>query len=330
MNNNTKLIKTAAYIVFIIFLFLIPIFTAQGYFMHVLIIIGINIILASSLRLITCTGQFSLAHVGIMAIGGYLSALLATKLNLPFWITFPIAGIAAALLGLIIGYPFVRVKKVYFAMLTLFTSEVIRNVIIEFKDLTGGATGLMHIPPPNPIVFLGLINIDFTSKVSYYYLVLITLLITLIFLYRIEVTRTGAMFRAIQQGDSIPESIGINTTNYKVLALVIGFFFAGIAGSLSAHYYTVLSPSSFTILQSVYILVYVIVGGRKSFSGAILGAFILTVIPEIFRTFKEYQPIIFVAILFLIIFFQPQGLYGLCAKAGSYISRIWKRRVAHA
>lgn len=311
MIKGVKLVKPASYTVLILLLFLIPLFVKDAYYIHILIIVGINVILASSLRTIAATGQFSLAHAGFMAIGAYASALLMMKSGLSFWIALPLAGIAAGLLALLLGYPFIRVKRVYFAMLTLFTGEVIRLIIVQWKELTGGSTGLTNVPPPNPLVIPGLLNITFTSKVPYYYLILILVLITLLFLYSIERSRIGAIFTAIQQGDSISESVGINTAGFKVLSLCIGCFFAGIAGSFYSHYILVVSPTSFTVVQTIYMLVYITVGGRKSFFGAIIGALVLTIIPEAFRVLREYQPLIFAVILLLIIFCLPEGLASL-------------------
>jgi branched-chain amino acid transport system permease protein len=306
-----KLVRLSSYAALVVLLFLVPLFVKGAYYLHILIVVGINIILTSSLRTIASTGQVSLAHAGFMAIGAYTSAILATKLGLSFWVTMPLGGIAAGLLAWLVGYPFVRVRRVYFAMLTLFTGEVIRLIIEEWRDVTGGSSGLLNIPPPNPLVIPGLLNITFSSKVPYYYLILVLTLITLLFLYRVDATRIGKTFVAIQKGEFIAESTGINTTWFKVLALCLGCFFAGIAGSFYAHYMLLLSPTVFTVLQSIYIVVYMIVGGRGKFYGAILGAFILTLVPEACRVLKGYQPYVFVGILFMIIFFLPKGLVGL-------------------
>jgi branched-chain amino acid transport system permease protein len=330
MSKGAQLIKPASYTALILLLFLIPIFVKGGYYLHILIMVGINIILASSLRTIATTGQFSLAHAGFMAIGAYTSALLVMKLGLSSWAALPLGGIAAALLALLVGYPFVRVKRVYFAMLTLFMGEVIRLVIVEWRDLTHGSSGILNIPPPNSLSFFGLFNIAFDSKVPYYYFILVLVLISLLFLYRIESSRVGRTLLAIQQGDFVAESVGINITGFKVFAWCVGCFFAGIAGSFYAHYVLVLTPASFGILQAIYVVVYMIVGGRRRFAGAILGAFILTLVPEVFRALKEYQPFVFVGILFIIIFFLPGGLVDLPELVRTRIRRLRGASVGHA
>jgi branched-chain amino acid transport system permease protein len=316
--------KYVSYAALIILLFLIPMFIKGEYTLHVLILIGINIILVSSLRTIASSGLFSIAHAGFMAIGAYTSTLLVMKLGFSTWAALPLGGIAAGLLALLIGYPFVRVKAAYFAMLTLFTGQVIQLVIVEWRGLTGGSMGILNVPRPNPITILGLFNITFDTRVPCYYLILVLMLIVLLFLYRIEITRIGKTLLAIQQSDSIAASVGINIARYKVLALCIGCFFAGIAGSFYAHYTRIVTPTSFGLLQSTYIIIYMIVGGRGKFSGPIWGALILTLIPEIFSRFQSYQPFVFVAALFLVIFFLPEGLAGLTERARIQITKFRK------
>jgi branched-chain amino acid transport system permease protein len=330
MNKRAQLVKPAIYTALIILLFLIPIFVKSGYYLHILIIVGINIILTSSLRLIATTGQFSLAHAGFMAIGAYTSALLVMNLGLSSWAALPLGGVVAALIALLVGYLFVRVKRVYFAMLTLFMGEVIRLVIVEWRDLTHGSSGLLNIPHPNPIVIPGLLNIVFDSRVPYYYFILVLVLISLLFLYRIDSSRVGRTLLAIQQGDFVAESVGINVTGFRVFAWCVGCFFAGIAGSFYAHYVLVLTPVSFGVLQAIYVVVYMIVGGRGRFSGAIIGAFVLTLVPEVFRALKEYQPFVFVGILFIIIFFLPGGLVDLPELVRKRVRRLRGASVGNA
>jgi branched-chain amino acid transport system permease protein len=330
MNKATQFVKPVSYLVLILVLFLIPLFTKDAYLLHILIMTGINIILAISLRAIATTGQMSLAHAGFMAIGAYTSALLVMKLGLSFWVALPLGGLASAVIALLVGYPFVRVKRVYFAMLTLFLGAVIRLIIMEWRNLTRGSSGLLDIPPPNSLNFFGLYNIVFDSKIPYYYLILVLMLITLLFLYRIDSSRVGRTLLAIQQDDSVAESVGINVTNFKVFAWCVGCFFAGIAGAFYAHFIKTLTPDSFGVLQAIYVIVYMVVGGRRRFYGAILGAFILTLLPEFFRILKEYQPLVFVGILLVITFFLPGGLADLPKLGASMLKRLKGPSVNHA
>lgn len=325
-----KLTRLLSYAVLIIFLFSIPLFIKNNYFLHILIIAGVNIMLASGLRAISTAGPPSLGHVGFMAVGAYVSALMVTKLGFSFWATLPLGGVAAMILALLVGYPFIRARGVFFVMLTLFLGEAIRLTISNWRTLTGGTTGIMGIPAPNPISIPGLFTISFDSKVQYYYLALVLVLITVLILYRIDRSRVGLTLRAIQQSDFVAESVGINVSSYKVFIFGVGCFFAGLAGSFYAHYLCVLVPDTFNMMFSLYILVYVIVGGRGSLWGAIFGAIILTLIPEIFRMVKEYQPYFFVTALMLIIFLMPDGLAGLPSRIRSRIRRSRKEGFENA
>jgi len=330
MSKVAKSVKPLSCTVLILLFFSIPLFTKEAYLFHILITAGINIILATSLRTIATTGQMSLAHAGFMAIGAYTSALLVKKLDLSFWAALPLGGIAAALIALLVGYPFVRVKRVYFAMLTLFLGAVIRLIIMEWRGLTRGSSGLLDIPPPNPILIPGSLSIVFDAKIPYYYLILFLVLITFLFLYRIDSSRVGRTLLAIQQDDFVAESVGINVTNSKVFAWCVGCFFAGIAGSFYAHFIKTLTPDSFGVLQAIYVVVYMVVGGRRRIYGAILGAFVLTLLPEFFRILKEYQPFVFVGILLIITFFLPGGLIDLPKLGVSLVRRLKGPSVSHA
>jgi branched-chain amino acid transport system permease protein len=161
-------------------------------------------------------------------------------------------------------------------------------------------------------------------------LILILVLITLAVLYRVDSSRVGKSFLAIQQGDYVAESVGINVTGYKVLSWTIGCFFAGIAGAFYAHYTRILTPNSFGVLPTIYMVVYMVVGGRRKFYGAIIGAVLLTILPEFFRSLKEYQPFVFVGILFIIIFLLPGGLVDLSTLIRSRLSRKQNTRVEDA
>jgi branched-chain amino acid transport system permease protein len=329
MTKKAKYIAAALYFLLFAFLFTIPLYITGAYYLHILIIVGINVILAISLRTISSTGQLSMAHAGFYAIGAYTSAILVKKLGFSFWGTLWLGGLAAAIFALALGYLIVRVKRVYFSMLTLFIGQIVALVLIQWRDFTGGNSGLLSIPSPNIINLFGR-TIEFTSKTSYYYLILILVLITLLVLYRIDSSRVGKSFLAVQQGDYVAESIGINVTGYKVLSWTIGCFFAGIAGAFYAHYTRILTPNSFGVLPTIYIVVYMVVGGRRKFYGAIIGAIILTILPEFFRSLQEYQPFVFVAILFVIIFLLPGGLVDLPALIRSKFRKSRDVSVKHA
>jgi branched-chain amino acid transport system permease protein len=301
-----KFDKNWGYLLLIILIFVSPIFISNQYYLHVLVICVINIILAASLRAMVVTGQMSLGHAGFMGIGAYTSAILAVKLGASPYIGLLLGGVAAMALAALIAYPMTRVKTVYFAMLTMFLGTVIQLVITQWRSLTGGTDGMINIPRLG--AFLG---VNFTSKLPNLYFALGLMMIILAFLYFLDRSYLGKTFKAIAQDDALAASVGINVAWYKALIFCLSCFIAGLVGGFYSHYMTVITPDSFNFLYSVYILIYMIVGGTKRFGGAIIGAFLLTLIPEMSRFLKEYQPFIFVAVLYLVVFFLPGGLADL-------------------
>lgn len=290
---------------------LLPVLIKNPYTLHVLILAGIHVTLACSLRLIALSGQLSLAHGGMMAVGGYTSAILVTRLGWSYWSALPLAGAAAGLLALAAGYPFVRLKGIYFSMVTVFFAEVILLTAEQWRGLTGGSSGIIGIPRPDPIVLPGVLALAFSSKAHFYYLILALTLVTLLILYALEHSRVGVRWQCIRQTDFLAESVGINTSGLKVLAFVTGSFFAGLAGSFYAHYIGIIGPRTFGFLYAIYILVYMVTGGAGRFSGPLLGACLLTLLPEIFRPLKQYQPFLFAGVMMAVILFLPEGLVGL-------------------
>jgi len=305
-----KLGKYWGYILLIIVIFVLPIFIRGDYYLHILILCAINIILTSSLRSIAMTGQISLGHAGFMCIGAYTSTLLTMKVGVPVYASMLIGGITAMVLAAISAYPVTRVKTVYFAMLTMFLGTVVTLVVTQWRSLTSGTSGIIRIPPLGTISILGL-SIDFSSKLPNLYFVLILMVIVLLFLHGIDRSYIGLTLKAISQDDSLAASTGINVAKYKSIIFCIGCFIAGLAGSFYAHYMSVIIPDSFNLSYSIYLLIYMIVGGTRRFAGAIVGAFILTLVPELSRILMQYQPFIFVAVLYLVVFLVPGGLVSL-------------------
>jgi branched-chain amino acid transport system permease protein len=309
--DRRKIVPILSTGILLIVLLLVPLFTSQPYVLHVLIVMGVNITLATSLRLIATVGQFSLAHAGMVSIGAYSSALLVMKLGFLFWVALPLAGLTAMSIAFLVGYPFVRLKGIYFTMVTLFLTEFITLLATEWRGLTGGVQGIISIPRPNAIIIPGLLNLTFASKVDFYYLALIMVGFTLISLYAIESSRIGIALSSVRQSEALAESIGVNSAGFRVFAFSLGCFFAGIAGAFYSHYFSAIAPGSFGFLLSINVFIYMVVGGLRRFAGPIIGAIILTLIPEFAREVKEYEPFVFAAILLLVIFFLREGLVSL-------------------
>jgi len=325
-----KISRIIAYVVLLAFIFSLPtIVRGNGYYIHVLILCVVNVILASSLRAITTTGQISLGHAGFMSVGAYTCAILVMKLGFSAYAGLVLGGLVAALLAIIIAFPVTRVKTLYLAMLTLFLGVFISLGLTEFRSVTGGTSGIIGIPALNKISILG-INIDFATRAANFYFISIVMLIVLVFLYSLDQSYVGKTFKAIAQDEALASSTGINVTKYKVAIFCIGCFIAGVAGGFDAHYLTVITPDSFGIFPSIYIIIYVIVGGPNRFAGAIIGAVVLTIVPEAFRAFKEYQPLFFVAVLYLVVFLLPGGLVTIPQYLRFSLRNIFKGRAAHA
>lgn len=300
--------RKLSYLFLILVILIIPLFIKSDYYLHVLILCAINIILASSLRAIATVGQVSLGHAGFMAIGAYTSAILSVRYGLSPYTALLAGGLASMVLAALIAYPVMRVRTVYFSMLTMFLGQIVTLVITQWRGMTGGTSGLLNIPHLKTISIPGRLTIDFGTRLPNLYFVLILMVIILLFLYGIDRSYIGRTFKAIAQDDSLAASTGINVAWYRALVFCIGCFFAGLAGSFYAHYMSVVTPDSFDLFYSIYLLIYMVVGGSKRFAGAIVGPLILTLVPEMFRVLKEYQPFVFVGVLYLVVFFVPGGL----------------------
>jgi branched-chain amino acid transport system permease protein len=324
--NRRRLLKALSYTVPIVILLIVPRFIKQPYVLHVLVMMGVNVVLASSLRFIAISGQFSLGHAGMVSIGAYTSAILVMRLGLSFWGALPLAGLAAMGIAFLVGYPFMRLKGIYFTMVTLFFTEVIKLTAEQWRGLTGGVAGIIAIPRPNAIIIPGVLNLTFTSKADFYYLALTLVVVTFLLLYAIEASRIGMIFLSIKQSEPLSESVGINTSRFRVLAFSIGCFFAGLDGAFYGHYLSAIAPGSFGFLLTIYIFIYMVVGGIQKFSGPAIGAVLLTLVPELSRGAKEYEPFTFAGILLLVIFFLRGGVVSLPDRLSKIIKKeLWLR-----
>jgi branched-chain amino acid transport system permease protein len=323
MKLNAAQFKTTRSGVILLLLVLLtaPLFS-NAFQLHVMIMMSINIMMAVSMWLLSMTGLTSFGQAGFMFIGAMTSTLLVKNLGWPFWICIPLAGIVPALVCVPIGRLCIRVKGVYFFIVTLAFGFVVNGVFAYFRNPFGGWYGILHIPPPEPHSLFTPLN-----KVPFYYLALVLTVITCWVIHRISSSRIGMTFWSIDKSDLLAESVGINVIKYKLLAFVVAAFFAGIAGTYYAHYFSYISPLVFSFNMSFYTLIYIIVGGALSFSGPIVGAAVLTLIPEFFRATGVYQMLIFGVILVLSMLFMPQGIVGLLE--GKVIPRLRRVRAKH-
>jgi branched-chain amino acid transport system permease protein len=300
-----------------------PLLNSEPYWMGVVIVCLYSSILAISWLLILTIGHISVAHAAFMGIGGISSALLVMEAGLSFWLALPLAGLITALIAVLLGIPILRVRGIYFLVITLAFGEVVRIIILKWK-LLGGYMGLVNIPSPNPIG-----SIDFTSRVHYYYLIVFLLFITVLIIYRIYKSRIGRIFRSIGENEVLAESIGIDILKYKLLAFAIGCFFAGLTGSFVVHYLHYASADMFGVWQSLMTQIHAVVGGMGFFiGGPITGAFTLTFFPELLDMrwdISKSEPMIYAIFLILIIFFLRGGLMTLPQRISATVSNINRR-----
>ena len=300
----------------------IPLALSSTYWTSVLIAMAVNCLMVASLRVVFLVGEISLGHVGFMCVGAYASALLTLKAGLPFAATLPIAGVMAGLVAVIIGYPFMRVRMVYFVFLTAMASESIRLFAFNWR-LAGGSRGLIGFPGAGilSIPFVG--TVDFSGVLAYYYLTLAVVCASLLILYRIENSRLGFTWLAIRDGAKMAGAVGINVLKYKVIAFCIACFFAGIGGALFAHSERALSAtdgSTFGVMTTIYLLVYMVVGGKSRFVGPMVGVVVLGLISELVRV-QEYQPMVIGAGAIAVVLALPDGLVSL-----PHVIRMWMAR----
>ena len=289
------------------------------YYVHLFALVFTNVILAASLRPSLTCGQLNIGHSAFMSIGAYASALLAKNLAVPFEISMLCRAVLAAAVGLAIGYPSLRLRGVYFAMVTVAFVEVIRLIAQLWVPLTRGMSGLSGIPKPN------LLGVTLATKASQYYLALALMLLTLLILWKLESSRLGLIWKSIGMADNLAQSLGVNIANHKLLAFMLGCFFAGVAGAFYAHFIRFLFPPEFGFLMATNILVYNYVGGRGHFAGPIVGAVFLSLLSEPFRG-NAYETIFFSIAMLLTILFLPGGLITLPDKLAGL--RWWKTPAA--
>lgn len=263
------------------------------YFLRIILIIGINIILALGLNLITgVTGQLSMGHAGFMSLGAYTSAILTMNYGVAFPTALLAGSLVAALFGFLIGLPTLRLQGDYLAMVTIGFAEIIRVFFLNFEP-GGKAVGLSGIPQEtNFLTVWGLVAV-------------------IVFLNaRLLKSRTGRALYAIREDEIAAESCGVDTTRLKVLAFVVGAFLGGLGGGLYAHYMFYIDPQVFNFTKSIEILNMVVLGGMGSIPGTILGAILLTILPELLRVVAEYRLLFYGALLVILMIFRPNGLLG--------------------
>lgn len=296
-----------ALVAFVVALLLPVIFRGNDYLLNLCVVAGVYSIVVMGLGiLLGWAGQMSLAQAAFLGIGAYTSAYFTTHVGLNFWQALPLSILMSALVGVGVGYPCLRLSGHYLALATIGFGIITQLALINWKAVTNGSDGITGIPAPPPIG-----SISFESYGTYFYIVLGFVVLCAYIAARIKATRVGRAMEAIRENELAASAMGINTTRYKILAFVLAGSYAGLAGSLLAHSIKFISPDSYSFDQSVVFLVMLILGGSSSIGGAILGAALLTLLPEVLRPLKNSYIMVYGAAVVAMIIFMPRGLVGL-------------------
>lgn len=282
------------------------------YLLHILIISGIYIILTLSLNLILgYTGIPALGHIAFACVGAYTSSLLALNYGISPWIGLLVGACFASILGLVIGFPSIRLKGDYLALATFGFGVIVYSISKNWVDLTRGPMGLPGIPK---FAFFGF---ELQPVWAYLILVIVFVFITAFVINRIVDSPFGRILKSIREDEVASLSIGKDVNKYKLIVFVVGAFFAGIAGSLYAHYITFIDPSSFTMMESIAVLLMVVFGGMGNIKGSFIGALILVIFPEMLRFLgmpssvaAPLRQMIYGLLLIVLMIKRPQGIIG--------------------
>lgn len=306
----------------LLFAFAMPfLFYSNRYLLDLGILVLTYVMLAWGLNIVVgLAGLLDLGYVAFYAVGAYSYALLAQNFGLSFWVCLPLAGILASFWGVLLGFPVLRLRGDYLAIVTLAFGEIIRLVLLNWQSLTGGPNGISGIPRPSffgipfnssPHGFAAVFGLEFSSThriVFLYYVILLLALLTNFVTLRLRKLPIGRAWEALREDEIACRSLGINTTNTKLTAFAMGAMFAGFAGSFFATRQGFISPESFVFMESALVLSIVVLGGMGSQLGVAIAAFAMIGGFELFRQFEQYRMLVFGAAMVAIMVWRPRGL----------------------
>lgn len=328
--HRVPLARIAIWAFMAILLLIVP-FVFNDYWLSVANMIGIAVIAALGLNILTgYAGQISIGHGALVGVGAYASAMLMVKLGMPFWISAPLAGVAAALVGAVFGIPSARIKGLYLAIATL-AAQVIVVWFISRPYIAG--TGATQAPPPQ------LLGFTFDSERSYFYIIAVAAILCVFFAENLFRTKVGRAFIAVRDQDVAAPIIGVSLFRTKMTAFVVSSFYAGLAGALWAHYIKAITYENFTIVLSIQYLAMIIIGGLGSIPGSILGAIFITLLPiglryvtdaagtvpmfaHAIQWFSYAQAFLFGLVIVLFMIFEPEGLARIWRNVKDYF-KLW-------
>jgi branched-chain amino acid transport system permease protein len=292
-----------------ILVLLLPLWIKSSYWMYMFTLVGIYIMLVASLDLIYgYTGLVSLGHGAFFGIGAYACGILQAKLGFSFVPALLAGTLFTCLTSALMGWPMLRIRGPYFALGTMALGIMVTIVIHNWDGLTGGVS-LSGIPLPPTIQVMGW-NLDFSSKRTYYYLVLIFVFLTIFLVRRLTHSRTGRAFQSIRENEDLAEGLGVNISRYKLMAFVLASTMAAVAGGLYASYMGSIEPEIAGGHMSFNLLVMIVVGGARTVTGEIVGPLLLWFLPEFLEAAQVYRPLFYGLILLLVILLMPTGIAG--------------------
>lgn len=293
------------YAIFFIFLIVFP-WMVSTYQTNIMISALIYVMLGLGLNIVVgIAGLLDLGYVAFYAVGAYSYALLNYHFHLGFWTVLPIGGLLAAIFGILLGIPVLRLRGDYLAIVTLGFGEIIRLILENWNEFSFGPSGIANIPRPS---FFGL-DLGVEESITYiYYLMIVLVVITIFAVNRLQNSRLGRAWLALREDEVACEAMGIDRMKTKLAAFALGATWAGFGGVVFAAKTTFINPASFTFLESAIILSIVVLGGMGSIVGVILAAFLMILLPEYLRAFADYRMLLFGAAMVLVMVFRPQGL----------------------
>jgi branched-chain amino acid transport system permease protein len=309
LNKKNWLFNT----VLVIGILALPLVFQSTYARHILVSSGIFILLCLGLNLtMGYTGQTPFGYPVFFGLGAYTTALGFTYLGTSFWHGLLAAPILAGIFGFLIGYPSLRLRGPYFAIVTLAFAEIVGLILNNWVSFTRGSMGIPGIPHPQ-IIIPGWIAFTFDREIKWYYLVVAVCAFYLLVNRSLIRSYVGEAWLAIRENEDLAEAVGVNTFKWKMIAFVVGAMMGGMAGCVYAHYYSIVSPDLVGFYYITTIFAMVIIGGRGTLLGPVLGAILFTALPEYLRAAKTMRLVIFGLIMLLGIIFMPQGLNGVVA-----------------
>ncbi len=322
--SNHLLVGSLVVIVF----FVVAPNLVSAYRLELLTIFLINVILAQSYRLMATTGDWTLCHYILMGVGAYATGVLAKMAGLPFYVVMPMACVVTAFVSLLFAIPLSRTLGFAFFIASFALGEFVRHVWLKFHYPFGGARGINGIPKLEIGQGGEWYFIDFWDSQNFYYFTLIFTILALMILFRIDRSRLGNAWKSIYSDRELSESIGIDVAKSRIMVFCVSGFLAGLAGSLLAYQIGSIDPHNFEMVEMVYLIIWCVVGGVKTFWGPLIGVLSMSVVFELTRPLAEWRPALFGLILILFLVLLPGGLETLPARIRAMLNKTSKQREA--